>query len=247
MTGHQNTSESSGEARARSVFDPADLLLYHVTDGALSAPRSVPDVVEAAVDGGVTMVQVRGKDLGGAEFLDLVQAVATRVGSRVPVLINDRVDVYLAARERGLAVAGVHVGQSDIPVSDVRAICGPAAIVGLSAAQSTEFDAVRLLPEGTVDYIGIGAVHTTSTKPDHPEPLGIDGFRAARAWCPVPAVAIGGVRVEDCPPLLAAGADGVAVVSGICANSGDPRLAATQYREALGVGSASASGEGTNP
>lgn len=213
-------------------FRPEDLLLYHVTDTRLSAPRSVADVVEAGVAGGVTMVQVRGKDLGGAQFLDLVAEVARRVGGRVPVLVNDRVDVYLAARARGLEVAGVHVGQSDLPVTDVRRLCGPNAVLGISAASEAEFAALGDLPAGTVDYAGIGAVHATQTKPDHPAPLGLDGFRAARQLCPVPAVAIGGVTVHDVAGLLAAGADGLAVVSGICA-AADPQAAAAAFRKEM--------------
>lgn len=221
----------NAQPRSRA-FDPKDLLLYHVTDTALSAPRSVPEVAEAAVAGGVTMIQVRGKNLNGREFLEVVCEVAARVGHRVPVLVNDRVDVYLAARGREAAVAGVHVGQSDLPAADVRRLCGTDAVVGLSAATEAEFAALTALPAGTVDYAGIGALHATSTKPDHPQPLGLPGFRRARTLCPVPAVAIGGVAVSDVWALLAAGADGVAVVSGICAAS-DPQAAAGHYRREL--------------
>ncbi|MDO5619404.1 thiamine phosphate synthase [Kocuria sp.] len=213
-------------------FEPSDLLLYHVTDDALSSPREVSDVVEAAVEGGTTMVQVRSKTMGGRDLLELTLQVAQRVGERVPVLVDDRVDVFLAARSRGAAVAGVHVGQSDLPVKDVRVLCGPAAVIGLSAVTPTEFQALEQLPPGTVDYVGIGAVHATQTKPDHPQPLGLDGFARARALCPVPAVAIGGVRVQDAGALMAAGADGLAVVSGICA-APDPLAAARAYRKAM--------------
>ncbi|WP_232818004.1 MULTISPECIES: thiamine phosphate synthase [Kocuria] len=215
-------------------FSADDLLLYLVTDTELSAPHSVAEVVEAAVAGGVTMVQVRSKTVGGRDLLDLTCQVARRVGHRVPVLVDDRVDVYLAARNRGEAVAGVHVGQSDLPVRDVRAICGPEAVVGLSAATPEEFVALdQQLPTGLVNYAGIGAVHATQTKPDHPEPLGVEGFARARSLCSVPAVAIGGVKVQDITPLMEAGADGLAVVSGICA-ADDPQEAARSYREVIG-------------
>ncbi|WP_246180108.1 thiamine phosphate synthase [Kocuria coralli] len=214
-------------------FDPRDLLLYHVTDSQLSLPRTVPEVVEAAVAGGTTMIQVRGKTMTGRQVLELVCEVARRVGDRVPILVNDRVDVYLAARERGAQVAGVHVGQSDIPVADVRALCGPGAIVGLSSASAEESAAIAALPAGTVDYAGIGPVHATGTKPDHAQPLGVEGFREALERCPVPAVAIGGVEVTDARSLMKAGARGLAVVSGICAAE-DPQRAAANYREAMG-------------
>lgn len=214
-------------------FSAGDLLLYLVTDTELSAPRSVVDVVESAVAGGVTMVQVRSKTMGGRDLLELTCQVTQQVGHRVPVLVDDRVDVYLAARNRGEAVAGVHVGQSDLPVRDVRALCGPEAVVGLSAATPEEFEALAQLPAGIVDYAGIGAVHATQTKPDHPEPLGIEGFARARSLCSVPAVAVGGVRVQDAAPLVQAGADGLAVVSGIC-GAHAPQEAARTYREVIG-------------
>lgn len=217
----------------RSIFQREDLLLYHVSDQALSLPRSVPDVVAAAVAGGATMIQVRSKTLGGRDLLELTSQVARRVGRQVPVVVDDRVDVYLAARRRGDAVAGVHVGQSDLPVREVRAMCGPESVIGLSAATPDELEALNRLPAGTVDYAGIGAVRATNTKPDHPAPLGVEGFAVARRACSLPAVAIGGVRVDDAASLMAAGADGLAVVSGICA-AADPQAAARAYREAIG-------------
>lgn len=213
-------------------FDPAALRLYHVTDPQLSRPRSIADVARLAVDGGATMVQVRAKDASGRELLELLGAVVAAVAGRVPVVVDDRVECHLAARARGIASDGVHVGQSDLPPEDARRLCGPEAILGLSAASEAEIAAAAALPGGTVDYLGIGAVRATATKPDAPQPLGIDGFARARALSPLPAVAIGGIRPEDCAGLLAAGADGVAVVSGICA-APDPLEAARAYRKEL--------------
>ncbi|WP_104117386.1 thiamine phosphate synthase [Arthrobacter sp. B1805] len=208
--------------------DPLSYLpLYLVTDTALCAPRTVPDVVAAAVAGGVTCVQVRDKHAGGSALLDLLAAVAAAVGGRVPVLIDDRVDVYLAAREQGVRVDGVHVGQSDLPADVARRIIGPDAVVGLSAATAEEFARAHALPPGTVDYLGVGAVHATATKPDHPAPLGVDGFAALVRDVRLPCVAIGGISRADVGPLRRAGAAGVAVVSAICA-SADPRSAAQE-------------------
>lgn len=216
---------------------PDALTLYLVTDSRLSGPRGVLDVVTAAVAGGVTCVQVRDKDASGRALLELVTAVADRVGDRVPVLVNDRVDVYLAARDVGVAVAGVHVGQQDLPVTAVRRLIGPDAVLGLSAATTDELDAVAAQPDGTVDYLGIGAVHATATKPDAPAPLGVDGFARAVAHVldgsGLPAVAIGGVGPEDAAALRGAGATGIAVVSAICA-APDPRTAAWTLRTAFG-------------
>lgn len=201
------------------------LPLYLVTDTALCAPRTVPDVVAAAVRGGVTCVQVRDKHAGGRALLDLLTAVAAAVDGRVPVLIDDRVDVYLAAREQGAKVDGVHVGQSDLPADVVRRIVGSDAVVGLSAATPEEFARAHALPTGTVDYLGVGAVHATMTKPDHPAPLGVSGFGALAAGATLPCVAIGGIGRVDASSLRSAGAAGIAVVSAICA-SPDPRGAA---------------------
>ncbi|GGG61892.1 thiamine-phosphate synthase [Kocuria dechangensis] len=213
-------------------LDPSALALHLVTDAALSAPRTVPDVVAAAVAGGAGMVQVREKSASARDLVALLVAVAERVGRDVPVLVDDRADVYLAARAAGAPVAGVHVGQSDLPVELARRICGPEAVLGLSAATDEELAAAAALPAGTVDYLGVGAVRATRTKPDHPEPLGVEGFGRAASRTSLPCLAIGGVRVEDAPGLRAAGAAGLAVVSGICADP-DPGAAAGRYLRAF--------------
>ncbi|WP_144791696.1 thiamine phosphate synthase [Kocuria palustris] len=210
------------------AFDPSALHLYHVTDDVLSRPRAVPEVAELAVRGGATMIQVRAKQLTGRELLELLGAVADRIAGRVPVVVDDRVEIHLAARARGIASDGVHVGQSDLPPEDARRLCGAGAIIGLSAGTPDEVLAAHSLPEGTVDYLGIGAVRATATKPDAPQPLGVDGFAELHGLSRLPVVAIGGIRPEDAGPLRRAGADGVAVVSGICA-APDPEAAARAY------------------
>ncbi|MFD1848424.1 thiamine phosphate synthase [Arthrobacter flavus] len=203
------------------------LSLYLVTDTGLCQPTPVADVVAAAVAGGATMVQVRDKNASTRGLLQLLLAVAESVGSIVPVLVDDRVDVFLAARARGAQVAGVHVGQSDLPVQLVRSIVGPGAIVGLSAATGGEIGAAHNLQAGTVDYLGVGAIHATATKADHPDPLGCDGFGALASASSLPCVAIGGIGVSDVRPLRDAGAAGVAVVSAVCAST-DPEAAARE-------------------
>ncbi|MFC3299021.1 thiamine phosphate synthase [Arthrobacter agilis] len=213
--------QDSAGRRAPSSYLP----LYLVTDTALCSPRSVPDVVALAVGGGATCVQVRDKAAGGRALVELLVAVADAVDGRVPVLVDDRVDVYLAARARGARVDGVHVGQSDLPADLVRQIVGPHAVVGLSAATPEEFRRAAALPPGTVDYLGVGAVYATSTKPDHPVPLGLEGFAALLASAPLPSVAIGGLSAVDAAELRRAGAAGMAVVSAVCA-AADPAAAA---------------------
>jgi thiamine-phosphate pyrophosphorylase len=203
-----------------------DLSIYLVTDSGISARagHTVADVVTAAVRGGATSVQIREKDAPAAEFLALVIEVAQALPDHVSLIVNDRVDVFLAARAAGARVAGVHVGQSDLPARSTRDLIGPDAILGVSAATPTELEAASD-PEAGVDYVGIGAVHATTTKPDAPSPLGVDRFAELVASTPLPAVAIGGIGLDDIGPLRRAGAAGVAVVSGICA-ADDPEAAA---------------------
>lgn len=207
-------------------FDPT---LYLVTDSALCGARGVVETVLQAVDGGVTCVQVRAKDSSSAHCLALVIQVANAVGDRVPVLVDDRVDVYLAARLRGAAVHGVHVGQSDLPIDIVRALVGENAIVGWTANTVDHLDTAGRLPPGTVDYLGVGVIRATATKPDHPAPLGIDGFERLRRITSLPCIAIGGISLDDVAALRRAGAAGAAVVSALCAAE-DPRSIAMSYR-----------------
>lgn len=176
------------------------------------------------------MIQVRDKEASARELFQLLAAVAESVGDKVPVLVDDRVDIFLAARAAGAQVAGVHVGQSDLPVELARALAGPEAIIGLSTATGNEIRDAHRLPAGTVDYLGIGAIHATATKPDHPEPLGISGFGVLVAESSLPCVAIGGINRADVRPLRNAGAAGVAVVSAVCA-SDDPLAAAHELKE----------------
>ena len=208
--------------------------IYLVTDTALCGPRGVIDTVRAAVAGGVKTIQVREKDASAADFYELVLAVAEAAANRATVLVDDRVDIYLAARAARAAVHGVHVGQSDLPVELVRTLVGPDTVVGLTANTPGHLDVLATLPPGTVDYLGAGVIRPTRTKADHPEPLGISGFADFAARSPLPVVAIGGILLEDIGALRTAGATGVAVVSAICGTA-DPLRAATDLVEAWHV------------
>lgn len=207
-------------------FDPT---LYLVTDTRLCAERGVVETVRQAVDGGVSCVQVRAKDLSTTDFLALVISVADAVGHRVPVIIDDRVDIYLAARHRGAAVHGVHVGQSDLPIDIVRALVGPEAIVGWTTNTADHLELAAGLAAGTVNYLGVGVIRATTTKPDHPAPIGIDGFERLSRLTALPCIAIGGITEGDVAALRRVGAAGVAVVSAICAAE-DPRAVAIFFR-----------------
>jgi hydroxymethylpyrimidine kinase/phosphomethylpyrimidine kinase/thiamine-phosphate diphosphorylase len=218
-----------------------DLSVYLVTDPALCGERGVPAVVAAAVAGGATAVQIRDKHASAADLLATVTAAADAIDAhasahpdagRPLLLVDDRVDVVLAALARGTRVDGVHVGQSDVPADLVRRMLDAASpdrrlVVGLTANAPAHVEAVRALPAGTVDYLGVGVIRPTSTKPDHPAPLGHDGFGIIAGLSPVPCVAIGGVDVRDVAAIAAAGGAGTAVVSAICAAE-DPAAAARE-------------------
>jgi thiamine-phosphate pyrophosphorylase len=211
------------------TFDPR---LYLVTDTALCAPRSVPEVVAGAVAGGVTAVQVRDKTASRRELLALTRAVQAVLADRpdVRLVVNDAVDVALLA-----GADGVHVGQDDLPAGEVRALLGPRAWIGVSVGNVADLAAVRALPPGTVDLVGLSPVWSTPTKPDAGAELGLDGVRslasAARAGGLV-SVAIGGVHASNAAAVAATGVDGICVVSDICA-APDPAAAARALRAAL--------------
>ncbi len=204
--------------------------IYLVTDSLQCVARGLIGTVLDAVNAGVQTVQIREKTATSAEFLEVVLRVAAAVDGLATLLIDDQVDVYLAARAAGAQVHGVHIGQSDLSAALVRRMVGESAIVGLSANSPTHLQAVHALPRGTVDYLGVGVIRATSTKPDHPSPLGIEGFAEFVADTDIPCVAIGGIHHGDIAALRARGAHGAAVVSEICAAT-DPRHAAARLVE----------------
>ncbi|MBS1905780.1 MAG: bifunctional hydroxymethylpyrimidine kinase/phosphomethylpyrimidine kinase [Actinobacteria bacterium] len=220
-------------ARRRLTRD--DLALYLVTDRALSGTRGVPAVVDAAVAGGVRIVQLRDKDADDVSIVEQLVELSDVIDGRALLVVDDRLDAVLEARRRGARVDGIHIGQSDVSPLVARATLGPDAIIGLTANRPEHLDAVRALPAGTVDYLGVGVIRPTSTKPDHPAPLGVAGFAAFAAASPLPCVAIGGIDRTDVAALRAAGAAGVAVVSALCA-AADPRIAARKLLRAWGAG-----------
>lgn len=206
-----------------SLTPAVDLSTYLVTDTALCAPRTVPQVVAAAVRGGATCVQVREKSGDGRAFLALARAVVDVAGS-VPVLVNDRLDVALVARQLGCNVAGVHVGQSDLPPPTVRPLLWPGAVLGFSVTNIRELEEVSTWPAGTVNHLGIGPVHQTTTKAGHAPPLGLAGAAQLATRTELPCVAIGGLHAGIAATLRLAGFAGAAYVSAICA-SADPERA----------------------
>jgi thiamine-phosphate pyrophosphorylase len=203
------------------------LRLHLVTDATLCGRRGVEAVVEAAVRGGVTLVQLREKTLATRAFVERARALKARLAPLgVPLVINDRVDVALAA-----GADGVHVGQSDMPAADARRLL-PHALLGLSIETVEQVGEAEHAP---VDYYGVSPVFATPTKLDVLAPLGLDGLRAIRAATRRPLVAIGGIDAGNAADVVAAGADGVAVVSALCA-APDPERAARALREVVALG-----------
>ena len=197
-----------------------NLKLYLVTDRDLSLGRSLEEVVCEAVAGGVTMVQLREKDAATGEFVELAhRLMAALKPLGVPLIINDRVDVAIA-----VDADGVHIGQSDMSYADARRLLGPNKIIGLSVENFEDLEAANALD---VDYIGISPVYGTPTKTDTAEPFGLEGLRKAVQMSVHPTVAIGGMNAETVGDVMAAGTDGVAVVSAIC-SAPSPRAAATE-------------------
>ncbi|MBW9111522.1 thiamine phosphate synthase [Microbacterium ureisolvens] len=210
---------------------PAGRLALHlVTDDRLPLDRLLA-VVDDAAAAGVDVVQLRAKSLSARELIRQASALSDVIDRRCLLLINDRVDVAVAARDAGARVDGVHLGQSDLPPDTARRLLGPRAVIGWTADSADHRAAASVPRDGTIDYLGVGVIRPTSTKPDHPPVLGVDGFAAFAAGTHLPCVAIGGVEVEDVAALRAAGAAGIAVVSAICA-AADPGAAARALRSA---------------
>ena len=219
-------------------FAGIDTRLYLVTDSAQceAAGRSVAETVQAAVAGGVGIVQVRDKDIDDGDFYSLTRQViaaveaATRDTDRtVPVVLNDRVEVARRLNDEGENVH-IHVGQTDTTVAEVRAALGAEPLIGLSAANSDEFAAAR--DSGVVDLVGIGPVFDTSTKADAPDGIGPDRLRELVAEAGIPAVAIGGINADRAPDLRGRGLIGICVVSAICM-ADDPKTAAEELLAAF--------------
>jgi thiamine-phosphate pyrophosphorylase len=208
----------------RPPFDPT---LYLVTDTALAGARGVPDVVRAAVAGGVTAVQVRDKTASRRKLYQLTLAVREVLVPGVALVVNDAVDVALLA-----GADGVHVGQSDLPAAEVRALIGPDRLLGLSVGTDDELAAALALPPGTLDVVGLGPVWAPPTKPEAATALGPGGVAALAGKASaggLRSVAIGGISPERAAAVT--GVDGICVVSAICA-APDPAAAARRLREA---------------
>lgn len=209
--------ESGSSASSRRPADRAvDLRLYGLLDvGICGADGArLAELGAEAVAGGCTLLQYREKDVSDARAaLDRIRAILAAIGGRVPVLVNDRVDLALAAD-----ADGVHLGQGDLHPADARRLLGTGAIIGLTLKTTAQADELYRLP---VDYACIGGVFATTSKDNPDPPVGLDGFariafraRLARGHH-FPLGAIAGIDADNAAAIIAAGADGVAVIAAL--------------------------------
>lgn len=216
----RSASRLYGVADWGRMFD-----LYVVTDSSQSRGRTDAETAALAYEGGADAVQLRMKGAGGREMLEQARLIAALAAERERFFfVDDRVDIAMAS-----GADGVHLGQSDMPVEDARRIMGDDAIIGVSVR--TVEQAVAAV-EGGADYLGVGAVFRTSTKPDAVQGIGLGPvFEISRA-VDVPVVAIGGINRGNIQDVVRAGADSVAVSSAVVAQE-DPAAAAHELRDLI--------------
>lgn len=199
-----------------------DYSLYLVTDTELCIGRELIDVVTAAVAGGVSLVQLREKNMSTRAFVELARAVKQSISPyNVPLIINDRLDVMLAVQAEG-----IHVGQKDMHPNDIRQLMGNACIVGYTV---DDIEDIAKADKLDVDYTAF-VVFPTQTKKDIASPFGLEAASKARLMTSRKLIAIGGINAENAKSVYETGVDGIAVVSAIC-SAQDPRLAANKLRK----------------
>jgi len=199
---------------------------YLVTQASHSEGRSTPEIVAAAIDGGVDVVQLREKDLPVRDRLAVGREVRelTRAAG-VPLIVNDRIDLAQA-----IDADGVHLGDDDLPIAVAQDLLGEDAVIGRSV--SFVDDAVAAEDAGA-DYLGVGAVYATGSKDDIDDDehaIGTERIAAIAAAVSIPVVGIGGITADNAAPVIAAGADGVAVITAITA-ADDPAAATRRLAE----------------
>ena len=204
-----------------------DWKLYFIADFESAKGKDLVWIVEEAVKGGATVVQLRAKSISTREFLDISMKIHSFLKKkRVPLIINDRIDIALA-----LDADGVHLGQKDMPLQIARKILGKEKIIGISVNNIEE--AMEAENNGA-DYLGVGPVFPTTTKPDIRAPLGIEGLRKIREKIKIPIIAIGGINKSNVHEVYSTGVDGIAVVSAIIL-SPDPCQAAEKLIEEIKI------------
>lgn len=193
--------------------------IYLVTNQKACMGRPLESIVSDAVKAGVSCIQLREKDACTQLFLKRALALkAILEPAKIPLIINDRIDIALAA-----GADGVHLGQSDMPYDYARSLMGSDAIIGLSVETWEDVETAQHLD---VDYLGVSPVFSTPTKTDTKDPWGLEGLKKIRDYSCHPLVAIGGLDTSNSQQVIKAGANGIAVVSAIC--SADDSFTATK-------------------
>jgi thiamine-phosphate pyrophosphorylase len=214
--------------------------IYLVTDRKACAPARIEEVVLQAVEGGVSVVQLREKELDTRRFVEEALRLQRLLKPKgVPLLINDRIDVALAA-----GADGVHIGQSDMPYPLARKLLGKQALIGLSVENEEQVMAAEVLD---VDYLGVSAIFPTPTKVDTKHCWGLDGLRRVRNMSSHRLVAIGGIGIDNAAAVLEAGADALAVVSAICAAERPAQAAMALYEIYRGIRNPDAAQQNLTP
>lgn len=222
-----------------SMRENLDISAYLVVGPENTMGRPVSNIIKAAITAGFTCVQIRSKVASARELIELTRQAAdviaaTGKSQKVTLLVDDRLDVVLAARKLGIKVDGIHVGQEDIPVDICREYLGEDAIIGLSARTEELFEYIKTVDVSNIDYFGVGPLHKTETKPD----CGIDAngnvltrsladIARLKMLSPIPIVVGGGVKLVDLAQLAGTQVDGFFVVSAVT-EADDPEAAARE-------------------
>lgn len=203
------------------MLDPKILRLVAITDDAEDRRAGLIDRVAASVRGGATSVQVRLKTASPREVVEITRAIMSKVS--VPVVVNDRADIALAA-----GAAGVHVGEADLPVAAIRRFAPANFIIGASLGSDAELANAK-----DADYVGIGPVYSSDSKNDAGTAIGVEGFKRLAALVQHPAVAVGGITADRALQITVSGAVGVAVINAIF-KADDPESATRAIADAIG-------------
>jgi len=203
------------------MLDPRILRLVAITDDAEDGRGTLVDRVAAAVRGGATSVQVRLKTAPPREVVEITRAII--MSTSVPVIVNDRADIALAA-----GAAGVHVGEADLPVAAIRRFAPANFIIGASLGSDAELANAK-----GADYVGIGPVFGSDSKSNAGSAIGVDGFERLAGMVEVPAVAVGGITADRALQITVHGAVGVAAINAIF-RADDPERAAREIADAIG-------------
>ena len=226
-----------------SIRENFDISAYLVVGPENTKGRPVRKIIEAAINAGFTCIQIRSKVASAIELIEMTRQAASVIASagkseKVALLVDDRLDVVLAARKLGIKVDGIHVGQKDIPVDICREYLGEESIIGLSARTEELFEYIKTVDVSKIDYFGAGPLHKTATKLD----CGLDStgkvivrsldeLSKLKMLSPIPVVVGGGVKILDIPQLAQTKVDGFFVVSAV-AEADNPELAARELVKA---------------